>query len=315
MGLLNRLRSWRIGAVTGVNATENNVKMSGALLLPFIVMWFIVKLFLPDAMYDLAVSVSMGIWVVWIVMLVAYAKIDANNYIVFPQSKWRFPDGTCRTFDLKIPPDSWENIITFDDGSIGYKVYFSEKYLYQHPDLPYPYIFDCAYWVLPKLWDTAFQRRAIGEFFHKGVFVTKPDCEDISVYVLDFEERDGVMFPTCIINDCTDTYEKTMENHRLTLVSGGNPMGLLYSAERRRNLKLSQHSAYLEDGLDVAGKDASKSFKDSADKRLKNVRRRHGSIMDTGESWTTKYLNLKTLALVALAIVGIWFVGNLIGVW
>lgn len=314
---MSRLKGFRAGAVGGLNATENNLRMSAVLLAPFLVMWLGIKMLLPDEMYDFAVTIAMCVWLVWVVLVWAYSKSDANNYIVFPQSKWKFPDGTCRTFDVKVVTDGWEKIVEFPDGSVGYRVYFADKYLYEDPDLPYPLTFDSAYWILPDLWDKAFQRRALGEFFHKGVFVTKPDCEDISVYVTGFEERENAVFPVCIINDCSLTYQKTIEKLQLPqFLGGGNPLYLLYQAERRKNLKLASHTAYLEDALDIAGRQASEDFKNEADRRLKDARKRHASIMDTGQSWTTRFLNLKTLAIVILGIAVVWFVGhNIFGVW
>lgn len=281
------------------------MKMSGVVLLPFLVMWFVIRIFLPDSMYDVAITISMLAWLVWIVVVWAWAKSDAGNFIVFPQSKWKMPDGSCRTFDVKVPPDSWEKVVAFPDGAVGYKVYFADKYMIEDPDLPYPLAFDCAYWLLPAPWDVAFQRRAQGEFFHKGVFVTKPDCEDISLYVVAFEEREGVKFPICLVNDCAYTYEKALKDLNVPqLMRADNPVYMLWRSERVRANKLSQHTVYLEDLNRGAYEDDPKDFHDSAEKTLKQARRRHRSIMDTEQSLMSRILNLKTLVVVLVAIVG-----------
>jgi hypothetical protein len=291
--------------------------MSGAVLAPFLVMWIIVKMFLPDEMYDLGVTVSMVAWLAWVVILWAWSKSDASNYIVFPQSKWKFPDGTCRTFDLKVPTDSWEKIVEYPDGAVGYNVLFADKYAIDDPDLPFPIIFDSAKWILPDLWDVSFQRRAYGEFFHKGVFVTKPDCEDISVYVLGYEENQGQRFPICLINDCALTYAKAYKDYNLpALLKGDNPIYLLFRTERQKALKLEQHTAFLEDSVKVLSEDNPSDFKKSADRRINAIRKRHGGIMDTNASILSKILNLKTVAIVLLVLAGAYFIGHFFfGVW
>jgi len=313
--IVGRIRRWRTGGVTGAGFTENNIKMMGALLAPFLAGWSVVKFLLPVEMYDLNVSVLLLGWLLWCILLWAYAKSDANNYICFPQSKWKFPDGSCRTFDLKVPPDSWEKIQDFKNGDKGYKVMFSDTFLFDDPDLPFPLLFNKAYWILPALWDKAFQRRAYGEFFHKGVYVTKPDCEDISVYVTHYEPTDEGNIPVCIINDCALTYQETMRQaKRMTIgeVANLNAKILAHRDERKKRLALLSHTAFLEDRVEVAEKDASKDYKHSADERMKATRKRHARIMDVKEPLLTRIFNLKNVAIALLAITGIFLAGRLI---
>lgn len=313
------IRKWRLGAVTGQGLTENNLKMMSALLAPFLGMWFFIKLFLPDEMYDLSVTIAMLVWLVWVLMLWSWAKSDAGNYICFPQSKWKFQDGTCRTFDLKVPPDSWERIgDPFGDGAVAYKVFFSEKYLFEDLDMPFPRVFSGAYWLLPARWDEAFQRRAFGEFFHKGVYVTKPDCEDISVYVIGWETLEGETYPICIINDCAFTYEKMLETAKhmsIGKLARVHALQTLFADARKKSQKLGQHTAYLEDRVEVSEKDSSKEYKKSADERMKGVRSRHASIMSVKEPLLTRLLNLKNVVLVILVVAIIYFFGNMVMHW
>jgi hypothetical protein len=203
-----------------------------------------------------------------------------------------------------------------------YKVYFADKYIYQDPDLPYPDVFDMAYWFLPAPdWDTAFQRRAYGEFFHKGVFVTHPACEDVSVYVLDWETKEGERFPICLINDCAETYKQALERYRKpdfneAGINEADGLWALYCDGRKREDKLVSHIAYLETRLEVAEKDHSLDFKKSADRRLEAVRKRHGSIMETKQSLITRIFNMKTLAYALLLIAFIFVFGRFVlGVW
>lgn len=289
----------------------------GALLTPFLVMWTFIKIFLPDEIYDLSVTVAMLIWLVWVVMLWAWAKSDAGNYICFPQSKWRFPDETSRTFDLKVPPDSWERLADpFPDGSVPYRVDFSEKYLHDDLDMPFPRVFGGAYWLLPSWWDTSFQRRAYGEFFHKGVYITKPDCEDISVYVLGYNPMNG--YPICIINDCALTFENTVRASKhlsIGQLARLNSMQMLYQEARKKAGKMLTHTAYLEERVELAEKDTSQNFKDSADNRLRSVRGRHASIMSTAESWRTRIFNLRNIVIMLAILTGIYLYGKLIMGW
>lgn len=313
MGILDLFKVWGKG-ISGYNATENNLKMTVVILGPFLALWMGIRMVMPPPLYDSAVTVSVFIWLAYVIMLYAWAKADASGYIPFPQSKWKFPDGTCKTFDLKVPPDSWEKIMELPDGKVAYKVYFSDRFAYQDPDMPFPDIFDMAYWILPALWDKSFQRRAFGEFFHKGLFVTHPACEDISVYVLDWETKEGERFPVCMISDCAQTYFNALDTYRTPLETEGGvnvreTLLTLYRDGRKREGKLLSHASYLEDRLEVAEKESSKDFKKSADERMKSVRKRHSRIADTKEGRLTRFLNLKTLAwmlffLGVLAIIG-----------
>ena len=317
---LDYLKRIRIGGVTGLNATENNAKMTGAIVGPFLAMWLFAKIFLPSQMYDLAVTVSLFGWLAWVVILWAWSKSDASGLIPFPQSKWKFPDGTCRTFDIKVPPDSWEKIADLPDGMMAYKVYFAEKFLYQDPDLPFPDVFDMAYWILPAEWDKSFQRRAVGEFFHKGVFVSHPACEDVSVYVLDWETKEGERFPICLISDCAYVYYQALQRYRSPAL-GENGLDMasalwtLYSDGRKREGKLLTHATYLEDRLEVAEKESSKDWRKAVDNRLKAIRERHARIMDTKPPLLTRILNFKTLAMVLLVMTFVLVIGRLFFGW
>lgn len=311
--IVNRFKAWRQGAVTGAGFTENNIKMLGYLLAPFLAGWTGVKYLTPPELYDMYVGLLLIGWLLWCVLLWAWAKSDAGNYICFPQSQWRFPDGSCRTFDLKIPPDSWEKVINFPNGDKGYYVEFSNTYLVDLLNLPFPLIFDKAYWIIPALWDTAFQRRAFGEFFHKGVYVQKPDCENISVYVTHYEPTEQGNIPVCIINDCSITYQRTLKNaKRMSIgqVAKLNSVLLAYSKERTKRLSLLSHTSFLEDRVTIAEGEASTDFKKSADERLESVRKRHGTIMETQESLFTRIFKLKNIAIAMVIIAIVILVGR-----
>ena len=320
MGLRDRLKFWGFGGTTGFNATENNIKMTIVIVAPFLGLWLAIRVIMPEPLYDMAVTVSVFIWLAYIFMLYSWAKSDASGFLPFPQSKWKFPDGTCRTFDLKVPPDSWEKICDLPDGKVAYKVYFSERLVYQDPDLPFSDVFDVAYWILPDLWDKSFQRRAFGEFFHRGVFVTHPACEDISVYVLDWETKEGERFPVCLVNDCALTYFKALHVYNTPQftaegVDKAEATYVLYRDGRKREGKLLDHSAYLEDRLEIAEKESSEDFKKSADSRLKAIRARHARIMSTKQPLLTRLLNLKILAWAIFFLSALAIVGRMLGWW
>jgi len=317
--IVRRLKTLRLGAVAGYNASENNMKMSLVVIAPIIAVWFVVKMMLPDEFYYTGMTIGMVVWFACLLSVYNWAKGDAGNYIVFAGSKWKFPDGSCRTFDLKVPPDSWEKIAEFEDGSIGYKVHFADKFLYEDPDLPYARVFSKAYWLLPALWDKCFQRRAVGEFFHKGIFVTKPDCEDISVYVIGWEVKEGESFPVCLINDCALTYQRTFNKAKTPqFIEGANEADLiflLYKDGRKREDKLLAHSSYLEERLEVAESDASKDFKESAEGRMKATRQRHGRIMDVRESWRAKIFTLRNVFYAVVIFFVIAILGRILFGW
>jgi len=316
--LTSTLSKLRSPTVTGIGLTESNLKMIGVILAPFLACWMVIKFFLPPELYDLYISFAFGGWLIWVVMVWAWAKSDANNFIVFPQSKWKFPNGDCRTFDLKVPADSWELMEEFEDGSKQYKVGFDATYEYVDPSLPFPRTWSMAYFLLPSTWDLSFARRAFGEFFHKGVFVTKPDCEDISVYVFDWETIGGNHFPNCIINDCALTYRQTLE--RAKVVKKGEKAQIKrlkgnLSELRKKADSLSQHTAYLEDRVDIAEQKSSEEFKESADNRMKADRKRVSNIMDTAPSLWQKVKNLKWLFVAIIVGILVFFAGKFFRLW
>lgn len=316
--LTSRLGKLRSPTVTGIGLTESNLKMMGVILAPFLIGWSVIKFMLPPELYDLYITFAFGGWLIWVVMVWAWAKSDANNYIVFPQSKWKFPNGDCRTFDLKVPSDSWELLDEFDDGSKGYLVIFEDTYEYADPSLPFPRIWSMAYFVLPAFWDMSFARRAFGEFFHKGVFVTKPDCEDISVYVIDWETQEGEHYPNCIINDCALTYKQVLE--RANIVAKGDKAKLKslqtqLSKARKKVEALNVHTRYLEDRVEVAEQETSQKFKESADKRLQAIRKRHARVMDTAPSIWQRLKNLKWVGIGLIFLALILFIGRLWHLW
>jgi len=316
--LKDKFQAWRQGAVTGAGFTENNIKMLGYLLAPFFAGWAVVRLLLPPEQYDLYVGFLLVGWLMWCVLLYNHAKSDASNYLVFPQSTWRFPDGTVRTFDLKVPPDSWEKIIDFPNGDVGYYVEFRESYLVDLLNLPFPLVFNKAYWVLRGLWDKAFQRRAFGEFFHLGVYVNKPDCENISVYVTGYEPTEDGNIPVCLINDCSLAYEEAMKQAKTMKIgekASLNSKVLALTKERKKRLSMLSHTTFLEERVEIAEKDATIEFKDSADSRMENVRGRHGTIMETQKSLFSRIFKLKNVA-IAIVIIGLLLMfGRLLSLW
>lgn len=302
-------------AVTGIGLTESNLKMVGVVLVPFLVAWIFIKIVLPPELYDLYVSFAFGGWLIWVVLVWAWAKSDANNFIVFPQSKWRFPNGDCRTFDLKVPTDSWELLEEFKTGECGYKAWFDSTYQYDDPSLPFPRLWKMAYFITPSTWDKSFARRAFGEFFHKGVFVTKPDCEDISVYVIDWETMGGEHYPICLINDCALRFKEVLKETKVTSIGEAsrlNAMLTMLRDARKKVDSINQHASYLEDRVEIAERESAEKFKDSADNRMKAIRKRHARVMDTGESIWTRFRNMKTLGYAILIGIIVFLVGKFI---
>lgn len=294
--------------ITGLDETRNNAKMTALIAGPFCVAWLVIQMFVPLKYMDMVIIIMFFGWIGYIVFYYAWAKADASSYRPFPQIPWRFPDGSVRVFSMLIPPDGYERLKDYEKGEVGYHVSFTEKYEHHDPKLPFPDIFEDAYWLLPRSWEETFDFRSAGEFFHKGVIVDHPACEYASVYVLDWELKEGKRTPVCAVNDCALRYAESVKGF------DGSPLSLtrakiletLLVASRKRELRLQQHSAYLEETLDIVMKEGSQDVKKIVNDRMRAIRDRVHTIMDTGESRLSRIFNFKNVAK-ALLILGLLF--------
>ncbi len=305
-GLLKRIRHFRYGGSTGLNQASNSVKMTTVIAGPFIGVWFLIKVFVPVEWTDPATIFAFVCWLAYVILMYARAKGDAASYLPFPQTHWFFQDGQQVNYDLLVPPNGWEEIAEYSDGSRLFRVWFKDKMEYQDVDRPYPDVFDRALWKVPAAWTDAFKRQGHGEFFFGNIFVDHPACESIAVYVVEWKETGVGRVPVCVINSCSYAYNKVLEAAGRDIFEQGISLAdsvyALYKDEEKRALELKSRNAYLEQEANQFTKEEPVDIKGLSDKRLERARKGVGSIMDTAPSLWSRITNLKTLGFVILIV-------------
>jgi hypothetical protein len=313
MGIKDWIAARRYGGQTGLNEMGNNAKMTAIVTAPFLGGWLFIQLFVPVEYVNFGMMGLFCFWIAYCVLIYAYAKADASSYRAFPQAVWRFPDGGVRVFNMLVAPDSWELIEEFEDGSKGYHVNFLEKYQYIQEGLPFPRIFHGAFLKVPSKWDESFAFRSSGEFFHKGIAIDHPACENISVYVADWRKnRDGEFEPVGLVNDCALTYEEFMENSKelsKETLTDAQKFKFLWRKGRKERMNLLEHDALLEDTVGVL-RDKSKDIKKQVDHSIGAIRDDVQTVMDTEEPLFKRIFNFKNIMKFAIVALLLIFVGH-----
>lgn len=318
MGVRDWIARRRYGGQTGLNEMGNNAKMTAVTVGPFLAGWLFVQIFVPEAYLDIGMMGVFGFWIAYCVLIYAYAKADASSYRAFPQAVWRFPDGGVRVFNMLIPPDGFRKICEFKDGSVGYHVNFVDKYQYQQGGMPFPYVYGGAFFKVEDVWDRAFAFRSAGEFFHKGIAIDHPACENISVYVVGWTVKEGQIEPVCLINDCSLRYDTMMENSKkvpIGKISQLEKITMLWRAGRKREMGLLQHDAYLEDTVDQLMKEGSPDLKSVVDDRMGAVRARVHTIMDTQEPLLKRVFTFRNIMKGVVIVTVLLLVGHFLFGW
>ena len=300
----------RQNAHSGLNQTSNSFKMAAAIVAPFLGAWLLLTIFAPPEWKSIATTFSFIGWVVYIFALYSKAKADVASYLPFPQAHVCFPDGQQLSYDLLVPPNGWEEIASYKDGSYLYRVGFRDKLEYQEADRPYPDIFNKMLWKTPADWNHSFKRNGHGEFFFENLFVDHPACENIELSVIKWEERGSNRLPIAVVTGCSFFYAEAMK-------SGGKSF-----PENKRNLskpekdnafikdlmetnrELTTRNRFLEDEAEQYTKKEPRDIKELSDKRLERIRGEIGDIMDTELSWKDRILNAKFIgyALIGIAV-------------
>lgn len=284
----------------------NNGKMTAVIAGPFMGAWLFIQMLVPAEYMDMAVLFLCGGWITYCVLIYAGAKADATSYRAFPQPVWRFPDGGVRVFNkMLISPDGYEKVCDFEDGSVGYHVWWQERLQYHEKRMPFPFVFNSGWWKVPAEFDRAFAFAGGGEFFHRGIAVSHPACESISVYVVDWEITEGIMEPVCLINDCYHQYEEMLKNSKKIQMSdfkNVERLQMLLRDSKKARLGLMRHDRYLEESLDEVMKEGSKDLKKIVDDRMGAVRGRVHTIMDTEEPLIRRVFTFKNLFKAVLLI-------------
>lgn len=314
------LRHFGRGGKEGLEQTGNTGKMTIVIVGPFVAVWFLLQLFVPEEWIDIATIISFVGWIAYVVLLYAKQKAASVSYLPFPQAHWRFPDGQQQSYDILLPPNCATLIADYEDGATLYRVGpFKDKVAYQDPNRPYPDVFDTALWKLPADFNDTFQRNGHGEFFFETLFVDHPACEFIEVSVVGWEECGSTRTPICVITGCTYNYMQAA-------MSGGvdfpNPQKTTYEERllarnkvlKNLNAELTARNLFLEDENEQYATKEPQDIKRLSDKRLERIRNQVDNIMDTRPP-KTRLLNLKTLAFVILILAVVFIATHFIAGW
>lgn len=303
--IMDKLWRLRYGGQTGLNQASNSVKMTAYIAGPFIAVWFVIQLFVPTELVDMFTLLGFFGWLGYVFVMYARAKSDASSYFPFPQAHWFFQDGQQITVDNLVPPNGYELIASYEDGSKLYRVFFNEKCEYHDIDRPYPDVFGKALWKLPAEWTEAFQRQGHGEFFFKNIFVDHPACESIEVYVVGWKEKGGTREPVCVINGCSHSYQKLLANPTAFQNQEINEADSIYAIYRDQELEINElreRNAYLEREAQQYYREGPEDIKKLSDNRMSRARKKVGHIMDTSPPLWSRIFNLKTFGIIILIL-------------
>jgi hypothetical protein len=308
------------GAHSGLQQTSNSFKMAAAIVAPFLGVWFAVELFAPPEWKSIATTFSFIGWIVYLLTLYSKAKADVASFLPFPQSHWFFKDGQQVSYDLLVPPNGWEEIEKYKDGSAAYRVTFKEKCEYQEADRPYADIFNKAIWKLPAVWTDSFMRTGHGEFFFQNLFVDHPSCENIALSVIYWDERGSSRIPVCLIHSCSYLYNKAKETKGKAFptmeLSIDDAKDLAINDLKHKNYEIGIRNQYLENEAEQYHKEGPEDIIELRDKALNAFATRHKTIMNAGKKgWLTKLINGKTLGYALIAIAVLLILSHLLMGW
>jgi hypothetical protein len=303
--LLNKLKQQN--ARTGLNQSNNQLKMAAWVVGPFIAVWLGTQLLLPVQYSGIATIVSMAFWIMWIGLLYAQKKSASRSYIPFPQSHWFFQDGQQQSYDILLPPNGFELTKEYHDGTCVYKVGpFKDSISYQDSNIPYPTIFKEARWKLPGKWNDVFSFNGHCEFFFESLFVDHPTGEYIQVNVVDWQEEGDTRIPTCLITGCSVDIKTvlTTEGKEFPPKPTTTPTETQIISIDALSHKIGQlqiRNSWLEKENERLTKDVPHTVKELSDKGMSRTREEVNDIMDTAESkW--RYFNLKSIAIALIVI-------------
>lgn len=307
-------RSWRFGGITGQNLVESNAKMTSIVALPWLVGYLFCFMFVPDPFLEPSIIMMSIVWIFYCYGIYSYAKVDATSYRPFPQSIWKFPDGGSRKYNLMIRPDAWSKECDFKDGEQGWRVDLGRHYQYWDNRSDFPFRFNHALLKLDAKPDECFSFSSEGEFFHKGIAIKHPACEDLSVHIYGWlQDENGEYYPVGAVNDCSLSYVKALESeetHRPSELRKANLFEVAYRTERRRRMMLQRHADTMEDIVDSDEKDA-RDFRKEVKRGISTRRDLFEHIVDTKPPLMQRIKGtLWKIALGVILIVAfLWFIG------
>jgi hypothetical protein len=315
------------GVHAGLGQTNNSIKMAGLILLPLIVPWLLVQMFVSKEQSAIYTPIVFAGWLAVIIIYYFAKKATASEYTAFPQAGWQFPDGQQIRYDVLILPNrgegqnGWEPVvigetpIVYGDGSTLYKVTFKDKLAYQDPKRDVQDVFEEALWKLPASWTESFDFNGFGEFFYEGLFITHAKCENIEIAVVDWDERGGSRIPVCIVTACS-WYQKLCRKNEGKVL----PKALMNKMEakqaviadlKKRNSRLLTRNEYLEQEAERHDKEEPAIIKERLDREKDKMLEEYSDITDIKPPLSKRlWRNAKYfvyLGIAALIILGIMY--------
>jgi hypothetical protein len=303
------------GGNSGLSQTDNNVRMAGVVIGPFLVVWLLLQVFAPPALADYTGALTLGVWLMILIMLYAKNKISIADYLPFPAAHWHFPDGQQRQWDVLIPKNGYEEIAQYKEGTRLYRVNFKDKLQYDDPDRQFPDIFQDAFWKTPSEWTKTFDRNAEGELFIGGLFVSHPATENASFDVVDWDERGSSRVPIAVVTGCSYYYRNLLHNKGRVMpnpkISDQECTEAKVADLKITIAKIKKRNEYLEQENEQYAKQEPTDSIDLSDRRVANFFKRHKTIMNAGKkSLLSKLINGKYLFYLGITILVVYLVGK-----
>jgi len=315
-GLLERLGVG--GPKVGLDQQTNTVKYVLIVAGPFYAVWgvtnYLQYIGFPQEYVMMLLGVGMAVWIAGVYGVHSHMKMQAADFLVFDQAKWRFDENTVTTVDIFIPKDAIQYIGKLDEGKYAYRIGplpYSIGYL--HPDLGL-ISFNRADWVLPAKWNDTFFFKPGGEVFWGGIPMTHPNTEGLVLHVKGWEDYMGEHIPTCEVADSTFHYKHGMaaiNPKRMDLTDEDIEKSQIMTL-KKENIGLRLQNKDLADHLDKAlneSVDQEKVYR----KRHADWKRKVQDILATEEPWKYRILNLKTFGIMVIAGVVIVILARILG--
>ena len=315
-GLLERLGVG--GPKVGLDQQTNTVKYVLIVAGPFYAVWIMTNYLqyvgFPQEYVMMILGVGMAIWIAGVYGVHSHMKMQAADFLVFDQAKWRFDENTVTTVDIFIPKDAIQYIGKLDEGKHAYRIGplpYSIGYL--HPDLGL-ISFNRADWVLPAKWNDTFFFKPGGEVFWGGIPMSHPNTEGLVLHVKGWEDYMGEHIPTCEVADSTFHYKHGM--------AGINPKRMNLTNE---DIEKSQNLSFKRECIELRLKTKDlehhlgKVLDESIDQeriyrdRLADAKRKYVDIMRVEPPLKYRLLNLKTFAIAIVAVVIIIIMARFLG--
>ena len=306
------------GPKVGLDQQTNTVKYVLIIAGPFYAVWgvtnYLQYIGFPQEYVMMILGVGMAIWIAGVYGVHSHMKMQAADFLVFDQAKWRFDENTVTTVDIFIPKDAIQYIGKLDEGKHTYRIGplpYSIGYL--HPDLGL-ISFNRADWVLPAKWNDTFFFKPGGEVFWGGIPMTHPNTEGLVLHVKGWEDYMGEHIPTCEVADSTFHYKHGMAGinpKRMDLTDADIEKSQIMTL-KKENIGLRLQNKDLADHLDKAlneSVDQEKVYR----KRHADWKRKVQDIMATEEPWKYRLLNLKTFAIAIIGVVVIVILARFLG--